>query len=73
MKAKMVYIFAALSLVFSMAAAILPASVVIAQPSDAWVANYNGTRDGNDGVSGIAVDTSGNVYVTGYSEGSGTN
>ena len=34
-----------------------------------WVARYNGPANGADGSSAIAVDTSGNVYVTGYSDG----
>jgi uncharacterized delta-60 repeat protein len=37
-----------------------------------WVKRYNGPGNGDDGASDIAIDLSGNVYVTGYSYGSGT-
>jgi uncharacterized delta-60 repeat protein len=37
-----------------------------------WVARYNGPANSGDYVYAIAADGSGNVYVTGYSYGSGT-
>ena len=37
-----------------------------------WVARYNGPGNGVDGAAGITTDSNDNIYVTGFSYGSGT-
>jgi uncharacterized delta-60 repeat protein len=37
-----------------------------------WVAKYSGTENGNDKATELTIDKTGNIYVTGSSEGSGT-
>src|ERR1041384_3987709 len=37
-----------------------------------WVSRYNGPGDGYDYMSAMVIDNSGNMYVCGTSDGSGT-
>jgi uncharacterized delta-60 repeat protein len=41
------------------------------QGNELWFAHYNGLSDGSDVATDLAIDKSGNVYITGYSLGEG--
>lgn len=57
-------------LIKSLLILILP-ELIFAQ-NELWISRYNGPADTSDYASGLVVDNSGNVYVTGYSYGMGT-
>lgn len=46
--------------------------LVMSAHSQTWVSGYNGTGNGDDQVTAICSDASGNVYVTGFSTGTTT-
>src|SRR5688572_7222432 len=47
-------------------------TLLYSQVSQEWIRKYNGPGAGEDAGVKIAVDAAGNIYVTGYSTGSGS-
>ena len=46
-----------------------PTTLTEGPVADQWAAHYNGPGNTNDGASAMAIDSLGNIYVTGYSDG----
>ncbi|MBU0518757.1 SBBP repeat-containing protein [bacterium] len=44
-----------------------------ASGGEQWVSRYNGPANYSDGANSLAIDAAGNIYVTGNSDGIGTN
>jgi hypothetical protein len=61
---------AVVTLTFALLFALL--APALGQVDTAWVRRYNGPANGEDKAVALAVDRSGNAYVTGESPGSGT-
>lgn len=59
-----------MTFLFMMFIALISSTMIVAQ--EAWIARYTGPGNNVDGVTAIAVDDSGNLYVTGYSFDSDT-